>query len=291
MLNKLTFYLKLGQKWIQKEVVDATDYKAAYDEVSKTYSLWLEKMGQYTDQLISSETIPLKESLKVLDFACGTGYITKKLLESSSNYVITAVDQSSEMLKTLVELDHERIHTICSDGLSFLKHTTETYDIIFFGWALSYFDHHEVFKLFNKVLKPNGTLAIITNVNGTLDKIEDIFLKTMAENPTEVIKPMSIKQNLPNGRKGLSKWCHQSGFETIETHEKEAVYQFDTPEKLLEWLNLTGAAAGTQMIFKNYERVKPALIKAIQKEKYHNGTYSINHKFVYGVFRKVARPK
>lgn len=286
MISKIWFYLKLGYKLIKKEVVNREDYRGEYDKVSDTYHYWLKEMGRYTDNIIHSKYIEIDKELKILDFACGTGYITKALLNKSVKYKITSVDQSNKMLEKLLDMNNLRVTAIQSDGIEFLKATNEKYDVIFFGWALSYFDHNELLILFNKILKPGGILAIITNVEGTLDKIESIFLKVMREKQKEVIKPMDIKLNLPKGKKGLVKWCNKYRFKALEVEEGEAFFSFKEPEELLQWLNVTGAAAGTRKIFKNYDEVKPSIIEKIKKEKHKNGAYEINHKFAYGIFRK-----
>lgn len=286
MINKILFYSKIGYKLLKKEVVNQDDYRVEYDKISDTYGCWLSEMGRYSDNIINSKYIDMDEELKILDFACGTGYITKALLNKFEKYNITAVDQSSKMLEKVKAIDDDRVTIIKSDGIEFLKNSNEEFDIIFFGWALSYFNHNELLKLFNGVLKKQGILAIITNVDGTLDKIEKIFLDVMSEKQKEVIKPMDIKLNLPKGKEGLVKWCNQYGFKALETGEGEVFFSFKKPEELLEWLNITGAAAGTRKIFKDYNEVKPFIVEKIKKEKYKNGVYEINHKFAYGVFRK-----
>jgi ubiquinone/menaquinone biosynthesis C-methylase UbiE len=286
MINKIWFYSKLGYRLIKKDVVSRVDYRGEYDKVSDTYHYWLKEMGRHTDNIIHSKYIEIDRELKILDFACGTGYITKGLLNKSKKYKITSVDQSNKMLEKLLDISDPRVTAVQSDGIEFLKTTNEKYDVIFFGWALSYFDHNELLKLFNRVLKPEGILAIITNVEGTLDKIEKVFLKVMSENQKEVIKPMDIKLNLPKGKKGLIKWCNKYGFKALEAEEGEVFFSFKKPEELLQWLNITGAAAGTRKIFKDYDKVKPLIIEKIKKEKYKNGAYEINHKFAYGIFRK-----
>ncbi|GAA0126097.1 class I SAM-dependent methyltransferase [Clostridium senegalense] len=286
MINKIWFYSKIGYKLIKKEVVSRDDYKDEYDKVSDTYHFWLKEMSRYTDNIIHSKHIETDKELKILDFACGTGYITKSLLNKSIKYKITSVDQSNKMLEKLLKTNNPRVTAIQSDGIEFLRNTNEKYDVIFFGWALSYFDHNELLKLFNKVLKQEGILAIITNIEGTLDKIESIFLKVMSEKQKEVIKPMDIKLNLPKGKMGLVKWCSEYGFKALKVEEGEVFFSFKEPEELLQWLNITGAAAGTRKIFNNYNEVKPLIIEKIKKEKYKNGMYEINHKFAYGIFRK-----
>ena len=276
-------------KIIKKEVVDLDDYRASYNDVADTYGCWVEKMGRFTDHIIKPHLVCEKidndkEPIKVLDFACGTGYISRKLLLSSISCEITAVDLSDKMLEVCNDLSLQGVNLIHMDGMTFLENTTEQYDMILCGWALPYFSHEKLLKNFGRVLKKDGIIGVIANSKGTLDKMEKIFLKVMEKNPQEVNKPMNITFNLPNGEKGLKRWFELQGFYPLELHEDESVFSFDTGEALLDWLNQTGVMAGTKMIFKDYDQVKEQLIEEIEKLKYDNGKYNINHKFVYGLF-------
>lgn len=285
MLKKIVFYTEVGYKIIKKDVINSEDYKNEYNKVSRTYDHWLDEMGRFTDQIIKPKSMIAGRKLKILDFACGTGYITKKLIEKNIDCEITAVDFSEEMLNGLRSLKDNRIKVIKSDGIGFLKKTDEIYDIIYFGWALSYFNYKELFQLFKRVLNPKGTVAIITNTQGTLAGIEDIFMRVMYQNPKEVLKPMDIKFNLPRGKDGLMKWLGRYGFQAVEANEGEVFVGFNKPDQLLQWLNETGAAAGTVCIFRDYSIIQKSLIKEIKKAKYKDGKYEINHKFAYGIFR------
>lgn len=285
MLKKILFYTKIGCKLMKKDVINNEDYKKEYNKVSGTYGHWLDEMGKFTDNIIKLEYILKENKLKILDFACGTGYISRSLLNKNIDCEITAVDYSEKMLEQLKNLNDDRIKVINWDGIEFLKNTEEKYDAIFFGWALSYFNYKELFKLFKRVLNPKGIVGIITNVQGTLSGLEDIFIKVMYENHEEFVKPMDIRFNLPYGKEGLTKWFNRYGFEAVEAENGEVLFTFDKPDELLKWLNETGAAAGTACIFKNYDIVKDNLIEEIRKTKYKNGKYEINHKFAYGIYR------
>lgn len=285
MFKKIEFYIKMGYKMLKKDVISSQDYEIEYNKVSKTYDHWLGEMGKFTDQMIKPNTAAIKGTLNILDFACGTGYITKSLMKKDIDCKVTAIDASKEMLNQLENLKDDRIKTFHGDGIEFLKNTNEKYDIIYFGWALSYFNYKELFPLFKKVLNPKGTVAIITNIQGTLQGIEEIFLKVMAQNPKEVVKPMDIAFNLPRGKDGLIKWFAKYRFQSLEVEEGEVFVRFNTPDKLLQWLNKTGAAAGTACIFQDYSFITKELIKEIKKTKYKDGKYEINHKFAYGIFQ------
>ena len=287
MLKKIMFYTKVGYKLIKKDVINNEDYRREYNKVSTTYDHWLNEMAQFTDKIIKPEYIPKNNKLKILDFACGTGYISKSILEKNIDCEITAVDYSDKMLEKLKNLNDSRIKVVNCDGIEFLNNTEEKYDIIFFGWALSYFNYKELFKLFKKVLNHGGIVGIITNIQGTLSGIEDIFMEIMYKNHEEIIKPMDIRFNLPHGKEGLTEWFNQYGFEELEVEDGEVLVTFDEPKELLKWLNETGAAAGTKCIFKDYDLIKDSLIDEIRKRKHNNGKYEINHKFAYGIFKSM----
>ena len=285
MLKKLLFYIRVGCKLMKKDVINNEDYKKEYNKVSGTYNHWLNEMAKFTDKIIKPEYVSKENKQKILDFACGTGYISRSLLHKNIDCEITAVDYSDKMLEQLESLNDDRVKVINCDGIEFLKNTEEKYDAIFFGWALSYFNYKELFKLFKRVLNRGGIVGIITNAQGTLSDIEDIFMKVMYKNHEEVIKPMDIRFNLPYGKEGLTKWFNRYGFEEMESEDGEVLFTFDKPDELLKWLNETGAAAGTACIFKDYNIVKDDLIEEIRKTKYKNGKYEINHKFTYGIYR------
>ena len=287
MINKIKFYVKLGLKMLKREVVNNDDYREEYNKIAQTYKNWVGVMGRFTDNIIKPEYLSSDKELKILDFACGTGYITKNLLRKEIPCKITAVDYSEKMLQTWKDFQNSKVQVIHADGIEFLKNTDEKFDIIFFGWALSYFNHEELFKLFEKVLKDKGIVAVITNVKGTLFGIEELFLKVMSQSQEVVMKPMDIKFNLPKGKDGLIKWFKKYNFENLEICEDEVTFSFNTPEELLQWLNKTGAVAGTAKIFNDYSLVKDKIIKEIRKQKYKDGKYEINHKFAYGIFRKL----
>ena len=255
MIKKCRFYMNMIHKIMKKEVVDVADYKASYNDVAGTYGCWVEKMGRFTDHIIKTHLICEKinngkKPIKVLDFACGTGYISRKLLLSSVPCEITAVDLSDKMLEVCSDLSLQGVELIHMDGMMFLENTTEQFDLILCGWALPYFSHKKLLKNFGRVLKKDGVIGVIANSKGTLDKMEKIFLKVMETNPHEVNKPMNITFDLPNGERGLKQWFEQQGFFPLEIYEGESIFSFDTGEALLDWLNQTGVMAGTKMIFK-----------------------------------------
>ena len=68
------------------------------------------------------------------------------------------------MLEKLKGINNPRVTVIQNDGIEFLKSTNEKFDVIFFGWALSYFDHDELLKLFKVALTEQKS----TQIPGTI---------------------------------------------------------------------------------------------------------------------------
>ncbi len=284
MIKSIKFYTRMLLKLLRRDIISKEDYMREYDKVSATYNLWLNAMGRYTDRIIKPEL--LNSSKNILDLACGTGYISSKLYENDKNSHITAVDISSDMLSGIDKVVREKIKMVNSDGINYLKSTVEIYDAIYCGWALPYFDHDELIKLMYNRVNNQGVVSIISNSKGTLSGIENIFLNVMKDNQSEIDRPMEIASNLPRDKKELRRWFEKYGFETLELGEDEVEFAFDRPLDLHEWITKTGAIAGTKKIFKDYEVVLEDVLKEIEKKKYREGKYVINHKFVYGIFRK-----
>lgn len=286
-MNKLKFYFKLAIMLLTKKVINKDHYKVAYDEVAQTYEIWLREMGQHINGIIRPELFAERSSLKILDFACGTGHISREILNKGIDCEIVAVDISENMLEKCKDLQAKGVSLVNEDGFTYLnkvKKQKQKFDIIFCGWAMPYFEQGELIKLFKSVLKKDGYIAVIANSQGTLDKIEEIFLTVMEKNPEQIQRPMDIRFNLPKGEKGLRRWFAKNGLHTVYIGQGEQSFVFKTPEELLEWLNKSGALAGTKQIFKNYEHIKEDLIHEIKRQKHNVDGYQINHKFVYGIF-------
>ncbi|HOJ64475.1 MAG TPA: class I SAM-dependent methyltransferase [Spirochaetota bacterium] len=291
ILRQIYGLFKMLLFFLTNRKIDENDYKEEYNIVSHTYSQWLNRMSKHTDKILNINYLSLNATkIKILDFACGSGYITKKLLEQFDkiglhNVEINGVDISKNMLPE--NIFDKRVKFVECDGIEFLERSEESiYDAIYIGWALPYFNHNKLLKLFKRVLRNNGIVGIIANIKGTLKDIETIFIETMLEKPDEFQKIMDIRFNLPDGKKKIIKWFKKYDFNPIEIDEGEEIVCFQSPEELYKWLKNSGALAGTNNIFKNSEKIEKIIIEKIKKKKNFNNKYIINHKFSYGIFKK-----
>jgi ubiquinone/menaquinone biosynthesis C-methylase UbiE len=242
--------------------------KREYDDVAGTYSKWTDRMNKYTDEILRIDVLEKNKATKVLDFACGTGYITKKILSENSNpeLRITAIDISEKMLeKAQTEINDPRSEFILHDGLSFLKKQEDCeYDAIYCGYALPYFNRRKISKQFNRVLKPGGTLHLITNCRGTLKGIFEIYREIMKRDLSQINKIMEVGLNLPGSEKSLNAMFSKYKFDIIISKTVNEWITFDTPKKLYRWLKETGAIAGTGKVFINEEEYEEDIINKIE---------------------------
>lgn len=286
MVKRIQLYLKMGKKILNKESVNNEDFAKEYDEAANSYGRWTNLMGKHTKDLVDSKYIN-KRSMKILDFACGTGYISSLLIKENPNHQITAVDISKGMIRQAKEnLVGFNVRFICKDGIEFLEECQEQYDAIFFGWALSYFKHKKLLEEFRRILKPGGIVGVITNIQGTLPNMDEVFFRVMEKHPKEIQKVMESRFNLPKGAKGLTRWMKDGGFKPLKIKQGEEVVSYSRAGELYSWLRETGALAGTGAIFKKSSQLEQEIVLNLNKELQCENRYGTVHKFAYGIFKK-----
>ncbi len=290
VIKSLFSYLKIIFLYLTGKSVKAQDYKNEYNIVAPTYQNWLNRMKKYTDQIIRTDMIINKEGPLILDFACGTGYITDVLLKElpSKSVKIVAVDISDKMVEIAKSnITDKRCEFIVQDGNLFLQdESDEKYDAIYCGYALPYFNHKKVIKHFYRILKKGGTTHFILNCKGTLEGIHEIYINTMKKHPSEIAKILEISYQLPKDENDIRSWFENHSFQTLFTNTVEEFVSFNKAEDLYLWLKQTGALAGTGCFFTDNNEIEKEIIDEIVKKYYSQKSYIINHRFILAIFRK-----
>lgn len=276
--------------YLSKRIVRREDYREEYNVAASSYHIWLSKMNKHTDTMLKIDHLKKRKNIHVLDFACGTGYISDFILLALKEPTIklTAVDISEKMIEIAQgNISDPRCSFIVQDGTDFLfEEEDEKYNAIFCGYALPYFNHKKVIKEFHRVLKKNTTAHIITNCKGTLKGIDEIYIDTMKEYPSSLNKIMEIRYQLPKDQDDLKSWFERRSFSTVFLDTVEEIVSFSTPEDLYKWLKDTGAIAGTGHIFSDEKEIVESIIEKIKNRCKYENNYCINHKFIQGIFKK-----
>jgi len=297
-MKTIKLILKILRSYMVKEEIGFREYEKEYDKISETYKFWMNFMSGNTGKIIYPQAvrnyISAKKEIKILDFACGTGFITSKLLgklyDSKVEFKIDCVDVSSGMLEIAKKnIEDPRANFIHEDGLGYLNKNDEKYDLIYIGWAFPYFQNETLLKLIHSNLKKGGIYSMICNTRETLKGVEKAFIKLMSVFPQYVEKPMNIKNNLPINIKNLNRLLEKNGFKFVEGDAGVEKVKFQKAENLLEWLEKTGAIAGTREIFRVWNKdMEDELKKDLKKYcEDSDGILGANHSFVYGVYESV----
>ena len=114
-LGKIGLYYLMGRR------VTPADFGTEYDRVAPTYSAWLSRMSRHTDLILNTNYLPdVDTPLRIIDLACGTGYVTRELLHRigpDRKLNITCVDVSAGMLEQArISIDDCRVEFVHADG-------------------------------------------------------------------------------------------------------------------------------------------------------------------------------
>jgi len=265
-------FLKLR---IRSNFVSIEDIMHSYDSVSSTYQVWLDVMGKYTLDLLTT----YKSNENILDLCSGTGFISNNILNINENVNITAVDISSNMLS---QIRNKKITLINQDGIAFLKSTKDIYDKIYIGYALPYIETNEIYGLIKNRLTNQGTFAFITNIRGTLKNSYRLIFEIAKKYPDRVSKVLDVK--LYDKNYYVSK-LKRNGFTIEKIKINNETISFKDKDKFINWMLTTGAFAGIEYIFNDLD-IKDEINKLVDKYYLKDSVYSINHKVMAVVSRK-----
>lgn len=189
-----------------------------YDSISNVQENWART-------LISKRNWNRNE--KVLDAGCGTGRVTRILLEYLPNGMIYGIDNDPNMIKKAKDnlVNYSNIVVMQSNLTSINSDTFPIkFDVIFSNAVLHWIlNHFKVFNNFYDILNDNGSLLIQCGGFGNLQKTIDVFdsVKNLSEF-TQYFSRWKISWNFakPEDTKNILK---RIGYKNIK------VYLTDTP--------------------------------------------------------------
>jgi ubiquinone/menaquinone biosynthesis C-methylase UbiE len=284
---------KIAYKYLTNKVnvITTEDFKHSYDYAAESFDQWNDKMGVVSDKIVDLDYIKTcPKPWNFLDFGCGTGYITTKLMKviGHDEYSITGIDLSPNMIEICKRrIKDNRVDFFNTDGIKFLETSPDkTYDGVFCTWALEYVPQEPFFTHIHRSLKDGGQLGLAVSKRGTIIEIEACVMEIIAEYPDMVKGVLDISCYLPDGMKELRAKVQKYGFKPVKMVEGAVELSFDSPEEMFDWLLGTGDIAGTMQMFTDTDFFRKTLQNKIQAKLYKNGKYTTYQTYVYGIFAK-----
>ena len=177
---------------------------------------------QSTKKLV--ELIDIKKGDRVLDVACGTGVVTKKLSEKvgRSGYVVGA-DTSVAAIKIAKKWNEKKLNldfvNIDAERFSF----TQKFDIVTCQYALFFFPNSQkALKNIKNSLKKSGKLGI--SVHGNKVPFFSNILDSVTEFIPDYVPPGSPDLDRFGTKSALRNEINKAGFSKISV--KEFVFQY-----------------------------------------------------------------
>jgi trans-aconitate 2-methyltransferase len=194
-----------------------TDWDATnYDRLAAPQEAWARRV---------LERLPLEGGETVLDAGCGSGRVTRLLLEKLPDGRVIGVDGSPSMIEVAREAfaDDDRVSLINSDLLEltpeFLREgaAVDSVDAVFsnatFHWIQ---DHARLFVRLHSVLRPGGRLVAQCGAEGNVQAFGDVVESVASEDPfvahlTDWDRPWNF-----SSREDAERRLAAAGFDSVE---------------------------------------------------------------------------
>lgn len=155
----------VSQLKTQKEIAISARENAVSQEYNRLASIYDHRWQNYISKslsfLVNFADIPTEAS--ILDLACGTGELTKLLLEENPQQQITGVDISESMLEIArKKLDAYSDISLHHTSVTSLPFDNDSFDLVICANAFHYFVSPQLaLAEIKRVLKPEGEVIIL----------------------------------------------------------------------------------------------------------------------------------
>ena len=208
-----------------KSKLDPVDYKKRtikiWNEVAPRYhKRWANTNNgpfQSTEKLL--EHAKIKKGDSVLDIACGTGVVTKKISSRiGKNGIVVGLDISKEAIKMAKKINNEKnnLDFVLADAETI--HFKEKFDVVTCQYALFFFPNSQrALCNVKRSLKKNGTLAV--SVHGHNVPFFNSILDAVTKFVPDYIPPESPDLDRFGTKKALKNEIKRTGFSKIKIYE------------------------------------------------------------------------
>jgi trans-aconitate methyltransferase len=203
---------------------------ALYHQISAPQVSWGKKVLVRT---------PLRGDETVLDAGCGTGRLTRDLLEALPRGRVVALDVSENMIDAarayLVPDFGDRVEFVCCDllDMAFDKEFDGIFSTASFHWVL---DHERLFQNLFRALRPGGWLCAQCGGGENLDRLLARVARLMTTAPYAQLFAGYVSPWEYSDAETAAARLRRVGFEQIETSLEEAPTTFPNSQEFQQFV-------------------------------------------------------
>jgi len=163
--------------------------KKHFDEEAKEFDEIVPKLIPFYNEMLEALLLalphPETKKIRVADIGCGTGTVSKMILERYPNAILTCVDFASNMIKTAKDKlkEHNNVEYLVEDFYSF--NFDRKYDAIVSSLALHHLrndnDKKKFFKKIFDALNKNGAFYNADVVLGSNETLQNLYMNKWKE--------------------------------------------------------------------------------------------------------------
>jgi len=202
---------------------DNEEFINTFDELP----LWSASFG-----LLLLKHLELKPNLTVIDIGSGAGFplmeLAERLGKSCKLYGIDPWINANKRARQKIKSYQISNVELIESSAEKIPFEENSIDLIVSNLGINNFAQPQiVFKECNRVLKPNGKLALTTNLNGHWKEFYSIFYSTLKQLGKENFIPVLKKDEERRGKvESVSKLFTENGFKVCRFHEESFEMKF-----------------------------------------------------------------
>ncbi len=256
-------------------MIDKDKLKRRFSRNAKQYDKYARVQKVMGDSLIEKIKNDRIEPINILEIGCGTGYVTRAMMDYFPRSKITAVDIAPGMIEYVNStIESDNVKLVCGDIEDMIL--DEKYDLIISNATFQWFnDFNKTLDKLLKLLNQNGVLSFSTFGESTFTELHESFKK--------VRESLEIEEDVSPGQsffslKELQRICsdiaEKSGLENIETYSSQT-YEYEYFDSCKDFL-FSVKKIGANNSQSNRRRMSPDFIERVMKT--YDRDYGVDHK-------------